>query len=118
MPALTPVKLIDPVSFLTIGPVHYVVLSAVLFCIGLFGVLAKRNAVMVLICIELMLNAVNINLVAFNKFVSPGDFIGQIFALFAITVAAAEVGLGLAIIIAIYRNKVTVNLDEFDLLKW
>lgn len=118
MPALTPVKLVDPVALLTVGPAHYVILSAVLFCIGLFGVLAKRNAVMVLICIELMLNAVNINLVAFSRYVSPADFIGQIFALFVITVAAAEVGLGLAIIIAIYRNKVTVNLDEFDLLKW
>ncbi len=118
MPTLTPVKLIDPVALLTIGPAHYVILSAVLFCIGLFGVLAKRNAVMVLICIELMLNAVNINLVAFSKYVTPTDFIGQIFAIFVITVAAAEVGLGLAIIIAIYRNKVSVNLDDFDLLKW
>ncbi len=112
------VKLIDPVAMLSIGPAHYVILSAVLFCIGLFGVLAKRNAIMVLICIELMLNAVNINLVAFNKYVTPADFIGQIFAIFVIAVAAAEVGLGLAIIIAIYRNKVSVNLDDFDLLKW
>jgi len=112
------VKLIDPVTMLSIGPAHYVILSAVLFCIGLFGVLAKRNAVMVLICIELMLNAVNINLAAFSKYVTPADFTGQIFAIFVIAVAAAEVGLGLAIIIAIYRNKVSVNLDDFDLLKW
>lgn len=97
---------------------HYTVLSAILFGIGLFGVLAKKNAVSVLICIELMLNAVNINLIAFSKYVTPGDFIGQIFAIFVITVAAAEVGVGLAIIIAIYRNKLTVNLDEFDWLKW
>ncbi|MGQ9557232.1 MAG: NADH-quinone oxidoreductase subunit NuoK [Desulfurispora sp.] len=103
---------------LTIGLVHYTVLSAILFGIGLFGVLAKKNAVSVLICIELMLNAVNINLIAFSKYVTPGDFIGQIFAIFVITVAAAEVGVGLAIIIAIYRNKLTVNLDEFDWLKW
>ncbi|MFZ5590886.1 MAG: NADH-quinone oxidoreductase subunit NuoK [Bacillota bacterium] len=103
---------------LSIGLVHYTVLSAILFGIGLFGVLAKKNAVSVLICIELMLNAVNINLIAFSKFVTPGDFIGQIFAIFVITVAAAEVGVGLAIIIAIYRNKLTVNLDEFDWLKW
>ncbi|MBF7083609.1 NADH-quinone oxidoreductase subunit NuoK [Desulfallas sp. Bu1-1] len=97
---------------------HYVVLSALLFSIGLFGVLTKRNAVAVLICIELMLNAVNINLVAFSKYVTPTDFIGQIFSIFVITVAAAEVGVGLAIIIAIYRNRLSVNLDDFDWLKW
>ncbi|MBE3587468.1 MAG: NADH-quinone oxidoreductase subunit NuoK [Thermoanaerobacteraceae bacterium] len=97
---------------------HYMVLSALLFGIGIFGVLAKKNAIAVLICIELMLNAVNINLVAINKFVTPTLFIGQIFAIFVITVAAAEVGVGLAIIIAIYRNKVSVNLDDFDWLKW
>lgn len=97
---------------------HYLILAAVLFGIGLFGVLTKRNAVAVLICIELMLNAININLLAFNKYITPGDFIGQIFAIFVITVAAAEVGVGLAIIIAIYRNKLSVNLDEFDWLKW
>lgn len=113
MSAITMAKLI-----LSIGPLHYIILSAILFCIGLFGVLVKRNAVMVLICIELMLNAVNINLVAFSKFITPTQFMGQIFALFVITVAAAEVGLGLAIIIAIYRNKVSVNLDDFNLLKW
>lgn len=103
---------------LTISLTHYVVLSAILFGIGLFGVLAKKNAVAVLICIELMLNAVNINLIAFSKYVTPADFIGQIFAVFVITVAAAEVGVGLAIIIAIYRNKLSVNLDDFDWLKW
>ncbi|MCL6611862.1 MAG: NADH-quinone oxidoreductase subunit NuoK [Peptococcaceae bacterium] len=97
---------------------HYLILAAVLFGIGLFGVLTKRNAVAVLICVELMLNAININLLAFNKYITPGDFIGQIFAIFVITVAAAEVGVGLAIIIAIYRNKLSVNLDEFDWLKW
>jgi len=105
-------------TVLNIAPVHYLILSAILFCIGLFGVLVKRNAITVLICIELMLNAANINLVAFSKFITPIDFIGQIFTLFVITVAAAEVGLGLAIIIAIYRNKVSVNLDDFNLLKW
>ncbi|MCL2338166.1 MAG: NADH-quinone oxidoreductase subunit NuoK [Firmicutes bacterium] len=97
---------------------HFVVLSAILFCIGLFGVFTKRNAVAVLICIELMLNAVNINLVAFSKFITPGLFIGQIFSIFVITVAAAEVGVGLAIIIAIYRNRLNVDLDNFDWLKW
>jgi len=102
----------------TISLTHYVILSAILFSIGLFGVMAKKNAVSVLICIELMLNAVNINLIAFSKYITPTDFIGQIFAIFVITVAAAEVGVGLAIIIAIYRNKLSVNLDEFDWLKW
>ena len=101
-----------------IGPSHYIVLSALLFSVGLFGVLVKRNAVSVLICIEIMLNAVNLNLIAFNKFITPTEFIGQIFAIFVITVAAAEVGVGLAIIISIYRNKLTVNLDDFDWLKW
>lgn len=103
---------------LTISLNHYVVLSALLFSIGLFGVFTKRNAVAVLICIELMLNAVNINLVAFSKYITPTDFIGQIFSIFVITVAAAEVGVGLAIIIAIYRNRLTVDLDNFDWLKW
>ncbi|KAF1086633.1 NADH-quinone oxidoreductase subunit K [Sporotomaculum syntrophicum] len=103
---------------LTISLTHYVILSALLFSIGLFGVITKRNAVAVLICIEIMLNAVNINLVAFSKYITPIDFTGQIFSLFVITVAAAEVGIGLAIIIAIYRNKLSVNLDDFDLLKW
>ncbi|MFZ5591996.1 MAG: NADH-quinone oxidoreductase subunit NuoK [Bacillota bacterium] len=97
---------------------HYLILGAALFGIGLFGVLTKRNAVAVLISIELMLNAININLLAFNKYITPNDFIGQIFAIFVITVAAAEVGVGLAIIIAIYRNKLSVNLDELDWLKW
>lgn len=103
---------------LAISLTHYVVLSALLFSIGLFGVLTKRNAVAVLICIELMLNAVNINLVAFSKYITPADFIGQIFSIFVITVAAAEVGIGLAIIIAIYRNRLSINLDDFDWLKW
>lgn len=103
---------------LSVGLTQYMVLSAILFGIGLFGVLSKKNAIAVLICIELMLNAVNINLLAFSKFVTPTQFTGQIFAIFVITVAAAEVGVGLAIIIAIYRNKLSVNLDEFDWLKW
>lgn len=103
---------------LGIGLTHFIVLSSILFGIGLFGVLAKRNAVMVLVCIELMLNAVNINLVAFSKFVTPLAFIGQLWAVFVITVAAAEVGVGLAIIIAIYRNRLSVELDDFDWLKW
>lgn len=91
--------------------------AAVLFAIGVYGVLARRNGVLVLMSIELMLNAVNVNLVAFNQFLADG-FAGQIFTLFVITVAAAEVGIGLAIVILIYRNRETINVDEINLLKW
>ena len=105
------------------------IFSAVLFAIGVYGVLARRNGVLVLMSIELMLNAVNINLVAFNQLfrgVAAGQigidlgplFTGQIFTLFVITVAAAEVGIGLAIVILIYRNRETINVDEVNLLKW
>ena len=90
--------------------------SAVLFSVGVYGVLARRNAVLVLMSIELMLNAVNVNLVAFSAYLK--QLTGQIFALFVITVAAAEVGIGLAIVILIYRNRETINVDEINLLKW
>ena len=92
--------------------------SAVLFAVGVYGVLARRNAVMVLMSIELMLNAVNVNLVAFSQILHDNLLNGQIFALFVITVAAAEIGIGLAIVILIYRNRETVNVDEINLLKW
>ena len=92
--------------------------SAALFAIGVYGVLARRNGVLVLMSIELMLNAVNVNLVAFNQFLTDQAFTGQIFTLFVITVAAAEVGIGLAIVILIYRNRETINVDEVNLLKW
>ena len=94
---------------------EYLLLSAFLFCTGVYGVLARRNGVLVLMSIELMLNAVNINLVAFSARLS--DVAGQVFALFVITIAAAEVGVGLAIVLLIYRNRVGVNLDEIDLMK-
>jgi NAD(P)H-quinone oxidoreductase subunit 4L len=90
--------------------------SAVLFSVGVYGVLARRNAVLVLMSIELMLNAVNLNLVAFAQ--QLGDLTGQVFALFVIAVAAAEVGIGLALVILIYRNRETINVDEVNLLKW
>jgi NADH-quinone oxidoreductase subunit K len=93
-------------------------LGALLFSIGVYGVLARRNAVLVLMSIELMLNAVNINLVAFGAWIQDKLAIGQIFALFVIAVAAAEVGIGLAIVLMIFRNRETINLDEVDLLKW
>jgi NADH-quinone oxidoreductase subunit K len=92
--------------------------SALLFSIGIYGVLARRNAVLVLMSIELMLNAVNINLVAFSQYLKDTLLTGQVFALFVITVAAAEVGIGLAIVILIYRNRETINVDEINLLKW
>jgi NADH:ubiquinone oxidoreductase subunit K len=92
------------------------IFSAILFSTGVYGVLARRNAVLVLMSIELMLNAVNINLVAFSQHVQ--DITGQVFALFVIAVAAAEVGIGLAIVILIYRNRETINVDEVNLLKW
>jgi NADH-quinone oxidoreductase subunit K len=92
------------------------IFSAVLFSAGVYGVLARRNAVLVLMAIELMLNAVNVNLVAFSQFWH--NLGGQVFALFVITVAAAEVGIGLAIVILIYRNRETIDVDKVDLLKW
>jgi NADH-quinone oxidoreductase subunit K len=92
--------------------------SAVLFAVGVYGVLARRNGVLVLMSIELMLNAVNVNLVAFSQFLKDQLLTGQIFTLFVITVAAAEVGIGLAIVILIFRNRETINVDEVNLLRW
>lgn len=95
----------------------YLVVAAALFCIGLYGALARRNAIGVLMGIELMLNAANINLVAFWRYIRPQALTGQLFALFVMTVAAAEVAVGLALIIAIYRSRDTVNIEEVDLLR-
>ncbi len=92
------------------------IFAAFLFSAGVYGVLARRNAVLVLMSIELMLNAVNVNLVAFAQYLK--DLTGQIFALFVIAVAAGEVGIGLAIVILIYRNRETIDVDKIDLLKW
>lgn len=97
---------------------HYLVLGALVFAIGLYGALAKRSAVAVLMGIELMLNAVNINLLAFNRFLNPGNMSGNIFAIFVIVVAAAEVAVGLALVINIYRDRLTTNIEDFDWLKW
>jgi NADH:ubiquinone oxidoreductase subunit K len=97
---------------------HFLVVSAVLFSLGVYGVLARRNAVLILMSIELMLNAASINMVAFAAYTSPERFIGIIFAIFIITVAAAEVGLALAIILRLFRNRRTANVDEIDQLKW
>ncbi len=94
----------------------YLTLSALLFTIGVVGVLTRRNAIIVFMSIELMLNSVNLTLVAFSSFL--GDATGQMLVFFVITVAAAEAAIGLAIIIALFRNKQTVNIDEINLLKW
>jgi NADH-quinone oxidoreductase subunit K len=94
----------------------YVILSAVIFCIGILGFLIRRNVIMMLISVEIMLNAVNISLAAFSHYLQ--DMRGQIFVFFVIAVAAAEVAIGLALVIALFKNKPTVNADELDLLKW
>lgn len=98
--------------------VYFQILSAALFSIGLYGVLVRRSAVLILLCIELMLNAVNINLIAFSAYSEPIVATGQVIAIFVITIAAAEVGLALAIIINLFRNKGSVDIDEVDLMKW
>jgi NADH:ubiquinone oxidoreductase subunit K len=97
---------------------NFLVLSAILFSLGVYGVLARRSAVLILMSIELMLNAVSVNMVAFAVYTSPEQFVGIIFAIFIITVAAAEVGLALAIILRIFRNRATANVDEVAELKW
>lgn len=95
---------------------YYLIIAAVFFTIGVIGVLIRRNAIIVFMCIELMLNSVNLTFVAFASFF--GDNSGQIFVFFVMAVAAAEVAIGLAIIIALFRNKLTVNIDEINILKW
>ena len=99
-----------------ITPTHYALLSAALFTLGLVGVLVRRNIIIILMSIELMLNAVNINLMAFSA--QWQNTIGQVFAVFVIAVAAAEAAVGLGIILAFYRNKETVNIDEMNLMRW
>ena len=103
---------------MSIGLEHYLILSAVIFSIGLYGAISKRSAVVILMCIELMLNAANIALVAFSRFITPMLLIGQVFSIFSILVAAAEVTVGLAIIIAIYRRHETIDVSKIDLMKW
>lgn len=95
---------------------HYLVLSAVLFTLGVIGVLVRRNAIVIFMCIELMLNAVNVSFVAFAHYLNSMQ--GQMFVFFTMTVAAAEAAVGLAIIVAIFRNKETVNTDDMNIMKW
>jgi NADH-quinone oxidoreductase subunit K len=96
----------------------YLIVAAILFCVGLYGALARRNAIAVLMGIELMLNAININLVAFWRYITPDVLVGQVFAIFVITVAAAEAAIGLALIISIFRNRDTVIVEEVEMMKW
>jgi NADH-quinone oxidoreductase subunit K len=99
-----------------IAPAHYMLLSAALFMIGVFGVVTRRNIIVIFMSIELILNAVNINLMAFS--LQWGNSVGQVFTLFVIAVAAAEAAVGLGIILAFYRNKETINIDEMNVMKW
>jgi NADH:ubiquinone oxidoreductase subunit K len=96
---------------------QFLIVAAALFSLGVYGLLVRRNAVMVLLAVELMLNAVNINLIAFEAALRTPEALGQIFSIFVITVAAAEVGIGLAVILLIFRNRRTANVDDFNLMK-
>jgi len=95
---------------------HYLILSVILFCIGMWGVFTRRNAIVIFMCIELMLNAANLAFIAFSRQLNSVD--GQIFVFFVMTVAAAEAAVGLGIIIALYRNRETINVDDVNLMKW
>lgn len=96
----------------------FLIIGAALFCIGIYGLITSRNAVRVLMSIELMLNAVNLNLLAFSNFLDSSNIRGQVFAIFVITVAAAEAAVGLAIVLSIYRSRDTVDMEQFNLLRW
>jgi len=97
---------------------YFLLIAAALFCIGIYGLITSRNAVRVLMSIELLLNAVNINLIGFSNYLDPVGIKGQVFTVFVITIAAAEAAVGLAIILAIYRNRDTIDMEQFNLLKW
>ncbi len=104
---------------MSLGIEHYLILSGILFCIGMYGALAKRNAVAILMSIEIMLNAVNIDLVAFSRFLVPDAVVltGHVFAIFVITVAAAEAAVGLAIIITVYGSRRSVDVEQMDVMR-
>jgi NAD(P)H-quinone oxidoreductase subunit 4L len=101
-----------------VGLSHYLILAGALFAIGLYGALAKRNAIVILMSIELMLNGVNIAMVAFSRYIVPLLLTGQVFAIFIMVVAAAETAVGLAIVISIYRHRETIDATKINLLKW
>ena len=102
---------------MSVGLEHYLILSAVIFSIGLYGALAKKNAIVVMMCIELMLNGVNIAMVALSRYITPALLTGQVFAIFIMVVAAAEAAVGLAIIITIYRNRESIETTDVDSMK-
>ena len=97
---------------------QFLILGAALFSLGVYGLLVRRNIVLILLSVELMLNAVNINLIAFESVLRSSDAVGQVFAIFVITVAAAEVGIGLAIVLMIFRNRKSANVDDLDLMRY
>ncbi|GAB4144304.1 MAG: NADH-quinone oxidoreductase subunit NuoK [Cyanobacteria bacterium J069] len=97
---------------------YFLLLAAALFCIGIYGLVTSRNAIRVLMSIELLLNSVNLNLMAFSNFLDPDVVKGQVFTVFVIAIAAAEAAVGLAIVLSIYRNRDTVDMEQFNLLKW
>ncbi|MBF2077875.1 MAG: NADH-quinone oxidoreductase subunit NuoK [Synechococcales cyanobacterium T60_A2020_003] len=97
---------------------YFLLLAAALFCIGIYGLVTSRNAIRVLMSIEILLNAVNLNFMAFSNFLDPVDIKGQVFGVFVISIAAAEAAVGLAIVLSIYRNRDTVDMEQFNLLKW
>jgi NAD(P)H-quinone oxidoreductase subunit 4L len=97
---------------------YYIFLALALFSIGVIGVLTRRNSIIVFMCIELMLNAVNLNLMAFSNYLDGQLIRGQVFTIFVITVAAAEAAVGLAILLSLYRNRETVDMERFNLLRW
>jgi NAD(P)H-quinone oxidoreductase subunit 4L len=97
---------------------YYLLIASALFSIGIYGLITSRNAVRVLMSIELLLNAVNLNLMGFSNFLDPVGIKGQVFTVFVITIAASEAAVGLAIILAIYRNRDTIDMEQFNLLKW
>lgn len=103
---------------LEIGVQHYLIVAAVLFCIGLYGVATSRNLIKVLMSIELLLNAVNLNFIAFSKYVTPEALTGQVVAIFVLTIAAAEAGVGLAIALNIFKHFKTVDIEKIRLMKW
>lgn len=102
-----------------VGLPHYLLFSAFLFCVGLYGALTRRNAVAILMSVEIMFNAVNLSFIAANRFIAPvSSYAGQIFSIFVITVAAGEAAVGLALMINIYRSRETINVDDINLMKW
>ena len=102
---------------MVIGLNHYIILAAILFCIGIIGLIVSRNIIKILMSIEILLNAVNINFVAFANYTDLGELKGQVFAIFIMAIAAAEAAVGLAILLSLYRNKPSVDVEDYSILK-